>query len=205
HQNTAINAAMGLHDDGKTGGALNSWRQYAKSGDIIFDVAGGLGGGVGAGLSGVGAKTSKVVGKIVKSVNKVKVLKTANTRKQFADLFDKIKPNNQITIGNKKLTVLPESGNAKIFERISDKQVMTYFKQLTGSKLPKPIAKKFKVGDNKFEYGVIYKIKTDKGYFTLRNKSASNLSDGSKPRWTIDVSKKIAGTGRKGTEEIKFK
>jgi hypothetical protein len=43
---TAINAAMGLHDDGKTGGALNSWRQYAKSGDIIFDVAGGLGAGV---------------------------------------------------------------------------------------------------------------------------------------------------------------
>jgi hypothetical protein len=34
-------AAMGLHDDGKTGGALNSWGQYAKSGDIIFDVAGG--------------------------------------------------------------------------------------------------------------------------------------------------------------------
>jgi archaeosine-15-forming tRNA-guanine transglycosylase len=71
---------------------------------------------------------------------------------------------------------------------------MAYFKQLTGSKLLKPVAKKFKVGDNKFEYGVIYKIKTDKGYFTLRNKSASNLSDGSKPRWTIDVSKKIAGT-----------
>jgi hypothetical protein len=52
-------------------------------------------------------------------------------------------------------------------------QVMTYFKQLTGSKLPKPIAKKFKVGNNKFEYGVIYKIKTDKGYFTLRNKLRS--------------------------------
>jgi hypothetical protein len=29
---------------------------------------------------------------------------------------------------------------------------MAYFKQLTGSKLPKPVAKKFKVGDNKFEY-----------------------------------------------------
>jgi hypothetical protein len=41
YQNTAINAAMGLHDDGKTGGTLNSWEQYAKSGDIIFDVAGG--------------------------------------------------------------------------------------------------------------------------------------------------------------------
>jgi hypothetical protein len=40
------NAAAGLHDDGKTGGILNSWGQYAKSGDIIFDVAGGLGGGV---------------------------------------------------------------------------------------------------------------------------------------------------------------
>ncbi|VVM21020.1 hypothetical protein BSPWISOXPB_4082 [uncultured Gammaproteobacteria bacterium] len=48
HQNTAINAAMGLHDDGKTGGTLNSWGQYAKSGDIIFDVAGGLGSGIGA-------------------------------------------------------------------------------------------------------------------------------------------------------------
>jgi hypothetical protein len=53
-------------------------------------------------------------------------------------------------------------------------------KQLTGSKLPKPIAKKFKVGDNKFEYGVIYKIKTDKGYFTLRNKSAYNRYKGNR-------------------------
>jgi hypothetical protein len=33
YQNTAINAAMGLHDDGKTGGTLNSWGQYAKSGN----------------------------------------------------------------------------------------------------------------------------------------------------------------------------
>ncbi|VVM18596.1 hypothetical protein BSPWISOXPB_3515, partial [uncultured Gammaproteobacteria bacterium] len=30
HQNTAINAAMGLHDDGKTGGALNSWGNTQK-------------------------------------------------------------------------------------------------------------------------------------------------------------------------------
>jgi hypothetical protein len=65
------------------------------------------------------------------------------------------------------------------------------------------LAKKFKVGDNKFEYGVIYKIKTDKGYFTLRNKSAYNLSDGSKPRWTIDVPKEILGL--KNGKEIKFK
>ena len=81
---------------------------------------------------------------------------------------------------------------------------MTYFEQLTGGKLPKPITKKFKVGNNKFEDGVIYKIKTEKGSFTLRNKSASNLSDGSKPRWTIDVPKEFLGqTG--GRFEIKFK
>jgi hypothetical protein len=55
------------------------------------------------------AKTSKVVGKIVKSVNKVKVLKTVKIRKQVIDLFDKIKPNNQITIGYKKLTALPKN------------------------------------------------------------------------------------------------
>jgi hypothetical protein len=68
--------------------------------------------GAGAGLSGVGTKTSKVVGKIVKSVNKVKVLKTVKIRKQVIDLFDKIKPNNQITIGYKKLTALPKNGGA---------------------------------------------------------------------------------------------
>jgi hypothetical protein len=99
--------------------------------------------------------------------------------------------------------VLGSVGGAKVFEGASDKQVMAYFKQLTGSKLPKPVAKKFKVGDNKFEYGVIYKIKTDKGYFTLRNKSASNLSDGSKPRWTIDINKGTLGNNK--NLEIKFK
>jgi hypothetical protein len=47
-----------LHDDGKTGGTLNSWGQYAKSGDIIFDVAGGgLGGSV----------VGKVAGRAIKS------------------------------------------------------------------------------------------------------------------------------------------
>jgi hypothetical protein len=95
-------------------------------------------------------------------------------------------------------------GGAKVFKGASDKQVTAYFEQLTGGKLPKPITKKFKVGNNKFEDGVIYKIKTEKGSFTLRNKSASNLSDGSKPRWTIDVPKEFLGqTG--GRFEIKFK
>jgi hypothetical protein len=50
-----------------------------------------------------------------------------------------------------------------------------------------------------------YDIKTEKGSFTLRNKSASNLSDGSKPRWTIDVPNKLLGMKNgKGTSEIKF-
>jgi hypothetical protein len=35
YQHTISNAAAGLHDDGKTGGILNSWGQYAKSDDII--------------------------------------------------------------------------------------------------------------------------------------------------------------------------
>jgi hypothetical protein len=51
---TILRALNGLHDDGEIGGTGDSWKQYAKSGDIILDLAGGLGGGVGAGLSGVG-------------------------------------------------------------------------------------------------------------------------------------------------------
>jgi hypothetical protein len=34
--------------------------------------------------------------------------------------------------------LLGSVGGAKVFEGASDKQVMAYFKQLTGSKLPKP-------------------------------------------------------------------
>ncbi|CAC9633671.1 hypothetical protein [uncultured Gammaproteobacteria bacterium] len=57
YQNTASNAIGGLHDDGEIGGTGDSWKQYAKSGDIVLDLAGGLGGVVGA---------SKVVGRIDK-------------------------------------------------------------------------------------------------------------------------------------------
>ncbi|VVH60607.1 hypothetical protein BAZOLSSOX_2057, partial [uncultured Gammaproteobacteria bacterium] len=55
YQNTASNALNNLHDDGKIGGTGDSWKRYAKSGDIVLDLAGGLGGGVGV---------SKVVGKV---------------------------------------------------------------------------------------------------------------------------------------------
>jgi hypothetical protein len=53
YQNTASNAIGGLHDDGEIGGTGDSWEQYAKSGDIVLDLAGGLGGVVGA-SKGVG-------------------------------------------------------------------------------------------------------------------------------------------------------
>jgi hypothetical protein len=32
------NALNGLHDDGEIGGTGDSWKQYAKSGDIILDL-----------------------------------------------------------------------------------------------------------------------------------------------------------------------
>jgi hypothetical protein len=35
YQHTISNAVAGLHDDGKTGGILNSWGQYAKSSGFI--------------------------------------------------------------------------------------------------------------------------------------------------------------------------
>ncbi len=46
YQNTVDNAMSGLHDDGKTGGITDSWKQYVKSGDLVFDLAGGLGSGI---------------------------------------------------------------------------------------------------------------------------------------------------------------
>jgi hypothetical protein len=42
-------------------------------------------------------------------------------------LFDKIKPNNQITIGYKKLTALPKNGGAKVFEGARSKIISPLF------------------------------------------------------------------------------
>ncbi|VVH56527.1 hypothetical protein BSPCLSOX_1212, partial [uncultured Gammaproteobacteria bacterium] len=81
YQHTISNAAAGLHDDGKTGGILNSWGQYAKSDDIIFDVAGGLGGGVALRAS------SKVVGKVVGKIKKYTPINPGPLDKRIADTF----------------------------------------------------------------------------------------------------------------------
>jgi hypothetical protein len=64
---------------------------------------------------------------------------------------------------------------------------MAYFKQLTGSKLPK----KIKVFDKKTGIfkGNRYSIKTDKGSFNLRDYSHSKAKGISNERWTIDINK----------------
>ncbi|WP_180324156.1 hypothetical protein, partial [bacterium endosymbiont of Bathymodiolus sp. 5 South] len=81
YQHTISNAAAGLHDDGKTGGILNSWGQYAKSDDIIFDVAGGLGGSIALRTS------SKVVGKVVGKIKKYTPINPGPLDKRIADTF----------------------------------------------------------------------------------------------------------------------
>jgi hypothetical protein len=48
---------------GEIGGTGDSWKQYAKSGDIIFDATGGLG-------AGIALRTSKVVSKL-KAISKL--------------------------------------------------------------------------------------------------------------------------------------
>ncbi|CAB5503266.1 hypothetical protein AZO1586I_1095, partial [Bathymodiolus thermophilus thioautotrophic gill symbiont] len=71
YQNTASNALNNLHDDGKIGGTVDSWKQYAKSGDIVLDLAGGLGGGVGAKIFKVTKKTTKINYRSGKELNKL--------------------------------------------------------------------------------------------------------------------------------------
>jgi hypothetical protein len=74
-------------------------------------------------------------------------------------LFGLILSNKSITCF-RVLTTLPENGGARVFKGASDKQVMAYFKQLTGGKLPK----KIKVFDKKTGIfkGNRYSIKTYK-------------------------------------------
>ncbi|SSC11415.1 hypothetical protein BPUTSESOX_2399 [uncultured Gammaproteobacteria bacterium] len=82
---------------------------------------------------------------------------------------------------------------------------MTYFKQLTGNKLPKKevfTIKNKKTG--KIHTGIIYKSVDKNGNnFALRNLSSSKVNNGTTERWTIDVPKEFLGI-RKG-KEIKFK
>ena len=52
----------------------------------------------------------------------------------------------------------------------------------------------------------LYSIKTNTGSFTLRNNSKSQLPNGEKPRWTIDIPMEFVGkNGKKNLYEIKFK
>ncbi|CAC9523245.1 hypothetical protein [uncultured Gammaproteobacteria bacterium] len=108
YQNTASNALNGLHDDGKIGGTVDSWKQYAKSGDVVLDLAGGLGGGVGGGAVKSGIKNSA---KTVVRTTKDKIFKketiqvpsgkTYNFYGQKIDL-DLELPKNKINSATKK-------------------------------------------------------------------------------------------------------
>ncbi|VVM28033.1 hypothetical protein BSPWISOXPB_4947 [uncultured Gammaproteobacteria bacterium] len=107
HQNTAINAAMGLHDDGKTGGALNSWGQYAKSGDIIFDVAGGLGSGIGGGAIKSGIKNST---KTVAKTTKGNIFKKETIQAPSGKTYNFNATNKPTKSNNRKVVVGPNGG-----------------------------------------------------------------------------------------------
>jgi hypothetical protein len=48
----------------------------------------------------------------------------------------------------------------------------------------------------------LYSIKTNAGSFTLRNNSKSQLPNGEKPRWTIDI--KLFDNNGVKTYELKF-
>ncbi len=100
YQNTVDNAMSGLHDDGKTGGIAGSWKQYAKGGDILLDLAGGLGGGIvgkqiiktttqGAKL--LGQKTGRKLVETILEADKGRPIKPVTVRTKPLNIND-IKP-----------------------------------------------------------------------------------------------------------------
>jgi hypothetical protein len=110
YQNTASNAIGGLHD-GENGGTGDSWKQYAKRGDIVLDLAGGLGGGVGAG---------KVVGKLKKTAKGQKVMGSSKRNSDTIVLGKTKNPNyaNVAKENNYRNFDIPK----KIWDRMTDFQ-----------------------------------------------------------------------------------
>jgi len=51
----------------------------------------------------------------------------------------------------------------------------------------------------------LYSVKTNTGSFTLRNNSKSQLPNGEKPRWTIDIPLYQNQKGMQIYKELKFK
>lgn len=87
------------------------------------------------------------------------------------------------------------SGGAKMFEGASEAQIMRYFEDLTGQPLPQSPTT---IVPGR---GEIYTLVTPAGSFNLRNFDSSQTG----AQWTIDVPKRIIGTGVRGVEELKFK
>jgi len=126
--------------------------------------------------------------------------KSLTKQKEVKELFDKNNNRNGVTIADNitYLDDLNNKGGAKVFKNVSDENIFTYFKELTGvDKMPdvKKVNIAGKISD-------LYSIKTNTGSFTLRNNSKSQLPNGEKPRWTIDI--KLFDNNGVKTYELKF-
>ena len=126
--------------------------------------------------------------------------KSLAKQEEIKELFDKNNNRKGITIAD-NITYLDDmnnKGGAKIFKNVSDENIFTYFKELSGID-EMPDVKKVNIAGKTSD---LYSIKTDVGSFTLRNNSKSQLPNGEKPRWTIDI--KLFDDNGVKTYELKF-
>ncbi|TPW37163.1 hypothetical protein FKM52_21500 [Mixta tenebrionis] len=129
----------------------------------------------------------------------VSVIETKRQQRldELAEVFDKNKPTQTLTIEGETLKQEPESnryGTTKIFDstQLTDKQIFDYAQELAGSK------KLTEVNPG------IYKAKLkDSTIITLRNRSSSNKN----VRWTIDIdhSKRLAKVANKYGFHVEIK
>jgi hypothetical protein len=129
----------------------------------------------------------------------VSVIETKRQQRldELAEVFDKNKPTQTLTIEGETLKQEPESnryGTTKIFDstQLTDKQIFDYAQELAGSK------KLTEVNPG------IYKAKLKDGtIITLRNRSSSNKN----VRWTIDIdhSKRLAKVANKYGFHVEIK
>ena len=135
--------------------------------------------------------------------------RTILTQQDTQNLFNRdIK---EINIGGYNLK---EVGTNKDYARILDSKalkssdlqqaVKQYVSDLTGIDIK--IIEHIKPASTKTGNGIRYTIPTEYGNINIRNYSTSTLTDGTKPRWTMDIPMEFVGkNGKKNLYEIKFK
>ncbi|OFV49789.1 VENN motif pre-toxin domain-containing protein [Oligella sp. HMSC09E12] len=130
---------------------------------------------------------SKATGSVADSAKSV--AQTQQLRHELLDNFtgtkEKVKQA-EITINGHLIKANPQiSQNAAIFDGVSEQDVMSYFKQLTGvDKLPKA-EKMGHLKDLDGNQAIVYAVKKDGLTYNLRNGSSS--IDKTEARWTIEV------------------